>query len=152
FRGVRQRGKRGYSYNVVSMVGSVALILDPICLVVAAWLSTVIHMHWGMSLSLSREFGGDLVHGALVAVVLAPFTLYDKRFGATASRGHLPGLLRSHVLRFAMWSAVVLVLGGVSRTLYGFPSGWLTLWFAMSLLLTSLTRVAVAQYMRKLQR
>ena len=152
FRGVGQRGKRGYSYNVVSMVGSVALILDPICLAVAAWLSTVIYMHWGMSLSLSREFGGDLVHGALVAVVLAPFTLYDKRFGATASRGHLPGLLRSHVLRFAMWAAVVLVLGAVSRTLDGFPSGWLALWFAMSLLLTSLTRVAVAQYMRRLQR
>ena len=112
----------------------------------------MIYMHWGMSLSLSREFGGDLVHGALVAVVLAPFTLYDKRFGATASRGHLPGLLRSHVLRFAMWAAVVLVLGAVSRALDGFPSGWLALWFAVSLLLTSLTRVAVAQYMRRLQR
>ena len=61
-----------------------------------------------------------LEHGAPTAA--------DKRFGAIASRGQMPVLVRSHVLRFTIFTGAVLALGGVSQVLEHFPRGWLVTW------------------------
>ncbi|MHB1142408.1 MAG: hypothetical protein ACYC1T_11735, partial [Sulfuricaulis sp.] len=125
---------------------------DFACLLLAASLSTLLYAQWLAPSGLAPGFGGDFASAALVAAVLAPFILYDKRFGAVASRGQMPVLVRSHVLRFAIFAGVVLALGGVSQALEPFPRGWLVTWFATSLLLTSFTRVLVARTVRRLQR
>jgi Undecaprenyl-phosphate glucose phosphotransferase len=142
------------SYSVVAMTGEAMLFFDLVCLIVAGLLSTLICSHcWLTSLSLTPRLGGDgVLQTTLVAAVLAPFILYDKRFGSIASGGQFVTLVRSHALRFLSFAAVVWVLGALSQSLGNFPRGWLALWFVASVLLTSLLRVLVARYMRHLQR
>jgi len=84
--------------------------------------------------------------------VLAPFILYDKRFGSVASRGQMPVLVRSYALRFTIFAGVILALGAIGQALDSFPSSWLVIWFATSLLLALLTRVLAVRYVRRLQR
>jgi exopolysaccharide biosynthesis WecB/TagA/CpsF family protein len=142
------------NYNVVAMTGEAMLIFDLVCLIVAGVLSTLVCNYcWVPSLALvPRPGGGGVLQTTLVAAVLAPFILYDKRFGSIASRGQFVTLVRSHALRFISFAAVVWVLGALSQSLGNFPRGWLALWFVASVLLTSLLRVVVARYMRHLQR
>src|SRR6185369_7172934 len=118
----------------------------------AASLSTLLYTHWLAAFSLTSRGGGDFEQTAMVAAVLAPFILYDKRFGAIASRGQMPALVRSHAMRFTVFAGVLLALGTLGHALDQFPHGWLVTWFATSLLLTSLTRVLVAHSVRRLQR
>jgi exopolysaccharide biosynthesis WecB/TagA/CpsF family protein len=141
------------SYNVVAMTGEAILFFDLVCLIVAGLLSTLICSHWVTSLALATRLGGGgPLQTTLVAAVLAPFILYDKRFGSIASGGQFVTLVRSHAVRFMSFAAVVWVLGALSQSLGNFPRGWLALWFVASVLLTSLLRVLVARYMRHLQR
>jgi len=147
-----QPTKPSLSYNVVLMASNLLPLCDFVCLLLAASVSTFLYTHWLAPLRLAPHFGDKFGQAALVAAMLAPFILYDKRFGSVASRGQTPVLVHSYALRFTIFSGVVLALGGVTQTLGNFPHGWLVIWFAMSLLLTSLTRMLVAQYMRRLQR
>jgi polysaccharide biosynthesis protein PslA len=135
--------------NAASLTSDLIPLFDLACLFLAASLSTFLTTHW---LGFAPRFGNGFQHAALVAAVLAPFILYDKRFGAVAGRGRMPPLVRSHALRFTLFAGVALALGALSQALDNFPRGWLVLWFASSLLLTSLTRVLAAQYVRRLQR
>ena len=144
--------RRVLSRNVATVASDLLPLGDFACLLLAASLSTLLYAQWLAPSGLVPGFGGDFAPAALVAAVLAPFILYDKRFGAVASRGQMPVLVRSHVLRFAIFAGVVLALGGVSHALEPFPRGWLVTWFATSLLLTSFTRVLVARTVRRLQR
>jgi exopolysaccharide biosynthesis WecB/TagA/CpsF family protein len=144
--------RRVLSRSVATLASDLLPLGDFACLLLAASLSTLLYTHWLAPLDLAPGFGGDFASAALVAAVLAPFILYDKRFGAVASRGQMPVLVRSHVLRFAIFAGVALALGGVSQALEPFPRGWLVTWFATSLLLTSFTRVLVARTVRRLQR
>ncbi len=147
-----QPAKLSLSYNVVSMTSGLLLLLDLLCLLLATSLSTFLYAHWLTPRSLASGAGNDFAQAALVAAVLAPFILYDKRFGAIASRGEMSALVRSYLLRFAIFAGVVLALGAISQVLGNFPRGGLVIWFATSLLLTSFTRVAMAHYVRRLQR
>jgi Undecaprenyl-phosphate glucose phosphotransferase len=140
------------SYNVVAMTGDLVLLFDLICLFLAATLSTYVYTQWLAPLRLAPGFGEGFGQVALVAAVLAPFILYDKRFGSVASRGQMAVLVRSYAQRFALFAGVVLALGAGSQALGNFPHGWLVIWFATSLALTALTRVLVARYVRRLQR
>jgi exopolysaccharide biosynthesis WecB/TagA/CpsF family protein len=141
--------KPGLSYDVVSMTSGLLLLFDLLFLFLAASLSTLLYTHW---LGLAPRLGSDFGRAVLVAAVFAPFILYDKRFGSVASRGQMQVLVRSHALRFTIFAGVVLALGAASQALDSFPRGWLVTWFATSLLLTSLTRLLAAQYVRRLQR
>ena len=77
------------SYHLVSMSGALFLLLDPLCLVVAAWFALRLGPAGPGAGGLFGAFDGDLLPAALVAAVLAAFTLYDPRFGLQA----LPDLL-----------------------------------------------------------
>jgi exopolysaccharide biosynthesis WecB/TagA/CpsF family protein len=146
-----QSAKSTLSYNVVSMSSDLLLLFDLICLFLAASFSTLLYTHCQTPLGLTPCFGNE-GQAALAAAVLAPFILYDKRFGAVASRGQITVLVRSYALRFALFAGVIATLGVVSQALNNFPPGWLVIWFATSLLLTSLTRVLLTQSVRRLQR
>jgi Undecaprenyl-phosphate glucose phosphotransferase len=137
----------------VTMVATDLLPLcDLICLFLAASLSTVLYAHSSVSLHLASGAGRDAAQASLVSMVLAPFILYDKRFGAVASRGPVPILIRSYAMRFTMFAGVVLALGLFSQALHAAPRGWLFTWLVASLASTALTRVLVARYLRRLQR
>lgn len=141
------------SYHVVSMSGALFLLLDPLCLVVAAWLALRLGSGAPGAVGMAGAFDGDLLPAALVAAVLAAFTLYDARFGPEASRGGgLPGLLRMHVLRFALFLLGLLALGAASGAMRSFPTAWLLSWLAGTLALTLLTRVLAARSLQRLQR
>jgi exopolysaccharide biosynthesis WecB/TagA/CpsF family protein len=144
-----QPAKPGLSYEVVSMTGDLLLLFDLACLFLAAFLGTLLYTHW---LGLAPHFGNGFEQAALMTAVLAPFILYDRRFGSIASRGQMSLLVRSHALRFTLFAGAALALGAVSPALDNFPHAWLVIWFASSLLLTSLTRVLAARYVRRLQR
>jgi exopolysaccharide biosynthesis WecB/TagA/CpsF family protein len=134
------------------MVGELSLLLDPLCLFGAAALSTLLYTHWFMPAGVGHAMRSDFTQAALVAAVLAPFILYDKRFGAVASRGQMPALMRGHALRFSMLALMVTLLGALGQALEDFPPRWLALWLASSFVLTSLTRAVMGQYVRRLQR
>jgi exopolysaccharide biosynthesis WecB/TagA/CpsF family protein len=139
--------------NVAALASDLLPLCDFVCLFLAASVSTLLYTYWLTPLGLALpRFGNAFGQAALVAAVLAPFILYDKRFGCVASRGQMPVLVRSYALRFTIFAGVVLALGAVSRALNNFPVGWLVIWFAASLVLTSLTRLLVAQTVRHLQR
>ncbi len=144
--------KSQLNYSVVSMAGGVLLLSDPICLLLAAFLSTLLYAYWLSPLVPVPGFGSGFGTTAVFVAVLAPFILYDKRFGSIAARGHIRALVRSHVARFAIFSCAVLALGGISHALDDFPHRWLLIWFFTSLALTSLTRALVTRYLRSLQR
>ena len=139
--------KFSLSYNVVSMASGVLLVADMLCLLLAASLSTLFYTTFFAPLS----FAGGFEQAAWVAAVLAPFILFDQRFGAAASRGRMSLLIRSYALRFTLFSSVVLGLGILCQALDTLSSGWLAMWFVSGLVLTSLTRVVTAQVIRHLQ-
>jgi len=141
--------KSGLSYDVVSMISDLLLLADLACVLLAASLSALLYVHW---LGLAPNFGAGFEPAAWVAAVLAPFILYDKRFGSLAGCGQVPLLVRAHALRFTLFAGAALALGALGQALNNFPHGWLVLWFASSLSLTSLTRVLAARYLRRLQR
>lgn len=147
-----QAERPGLSYGVVSMSSDLLLVFDLICLFFAATLSTLLYTRWLAPAGIAPHSGIELGQAALGAAVLAPFILYDKSFGSVASRGRMSVLMRSYAQRFALFAGVVLALGAVSQALYSFPPGWLVIWFTTSLLLTLLTRVLAARYVRRLQR
>jgi Undecaprenyl-phosphate glucose phosphotransferase len=154
FDHLRLRGATRFaSREAASLASDLLPPFDIVCVIVAGLLSTVICSHWVTSLAVAARLGGGArLQTTLVAAVLAPFILYDKRFGSIASGGQFVTLVRSHALRFLSFAAVVWVLGALSQSLGNFPRGWLALWFVASVLLTSLLRVLVARYMRHLQR
>ena len=144
--------KSSLSYNVVSMASGLLLILDLLCVLLAGSFSTLLYLHWFSLFDSVGPFRHEINQAVLIAAVLAPFMLYDQGFGSVASRGKLSALVRIHILRFTVYSGVVLTLGTVSHALQDFSSMWLVLWFSIGLLLTTVTRLMMAQLLRHLQR
>jgi exopolysaccharide biosynthesis WecB/TagA/CpsF family protein len=144
--------KSSLSYNVVSMASGLLLLLDLLCVLLAGSFSTLLYHHWFSLFVSDGQFRHEINQAVLVAAVLAPFILYDQGFGPVASRGKLSALLRIHFFHFTIYSGVVLTLSTVSHALQDFAAIWLVLWFSIGLLLTTLTRVLMAQLLRNLQR
>ena len=148
--GTATRG--GWNHNAASLSSDLLPIADFICLLLATTLTTLLVNHSVILLPTDLPFAKDIDQAALVAAVLAPFILYDKYFGAMASRGAAAAWMRSYALRFTVFAGVVFALGWMSASLDHFSAAWLASWFGLSLGLTSLTRVALARYLRHLQR
>lgn len=144
--------KSSLSYNFVAMTSGLLLFFDIICLLSAASFSTFIYTQWLAPLNLASGFGSACEQAALVAAVLVPFILFDRRFGTVASRGQMPLLMRSYALRFTLFAGVALTLGAICQALEQLSAVWLLMWFSISLSLTGLTRVAMARWLRRLQR
>lgn len=87
-----------------------------------------------------------------IAAGLAPFMLYDQRFGASAGEGRGAALALGFVRRFLLLLSVVCAIAYAGRWLDHAPRAWLALWLGCALLLTSASRVLFAGYLRRLSR
>ena len=122
---------------------------DFACVLIAAFISTFFYTRWLMQPPLN--FGSNFPSAALIVAVMAAFILYDQRFGVVASRSPKSLWIRPYALRFALFSGVVMTLGGISQAMERFPLGWLWMWFTATVLLTLFMRALIARYLRRLQ-
>jgi exopolysaccharide biosynthesis WecB/TagA/CpsF family protein len=144
--------RRGISYGAVAMVGHIAAVLDPLCFVAAA--SFVAWLAGGSidALVTTAGLGSAFAQLSWIVAAFSPFFLYEKRFGAMASRGPFAAPLRSHLLRFGLFAAMVVAISLAAGALSDVSAGWLMTWLGSSLVLTTLTRGLVAAELRRLQR
>jgi exopolysaccharide biosynthesis WecB/TagA/CpsF family protein len=139
------------SYVLVNLASGFFVVLDLLSLLLATFLCTQLYAAWPFLHAAAPSSLQDLGNLAYLPALIAPFLLYEKRLGPLVSRRPLPHLARSHVLRFAVLAAVLLLLGAVSGSTRLLPIRWFALWFASALLLTSMTRFVVARSVRYLQ-
>lgn len=128
--------------SLAALVSDLLPLGDFLCLVLAASVS---------AFALPPGLRGDAAPAAGLAAVLAPFILYDKRFGLVARRWAVRALVRSHVIRFTLLVAMLLGLGALSDTLGSLPSRWGVSFAVLALASTSLTRVLAALHLHGLQ-
>ena len=126
-------------------------MIDFVCIFFATSISTVLWFEWAPTRGLVQGIEDGVARAALFGSVLAPFILYNKRFGITASHGLFSALVRSHALRFSILVTVLLALGVLGETLAELPAGWLVAWGASGLIMTSLVRVLAASHLLQLQ-
>jgi FlaA1/EpsC-like NDP-sugar epimerase len=133
------------------MAGDLLLAGDFLCLLFAAWLSSRFYTHALGLDKLPRGAGGYASRALLIAVVLAPLLLRDRRFGAVARRDQMALLVLSHLVRFVIFASVVLVLYVFSGVLAGAPRGWLLTWCCLGVLTTTLVRIIAALLVQHLK-
>ena len=135
------------------MTGGPLLLFDLICLFLAASLSTVVYSHWLTPLTLAPGFGRDFAQGGAGGERCWHRSLFTTSASARSPAADrcrywfvpMPCASRCLPAWFWRWGQPV------RRWITFRSAGW-SVWFATSLLLTSLTRVLVAQYVRRLQR
>ena len=141
-----------WRHNAVSMACDLLIAGDVLCLFIAAALATNAlgpNLHFA---GLSLGAGGYGVRAILVALVLAPVILFEKRFCRAARRGRTTTLVVGHILRFVIFAGAICLFDAASGVLADAPHGWLLQWLATALLLTTLERVLLALTVRHLQR
>lgn len=144
--------QRVLNRNAASIASDMLPLGDFICILLAASISALIYNYWLASPDYVAYSWDSFGRTAVITAVIAPFMLYNKYFDTITNHGRISDLIRDFVLRFTLFSAVVLALGLISEAVNHFPRGWLEIWFVSSLLLTSLLRLSVAHYVRRLQR
>ena len=127
-------------------------MLDPLCIVVAASIATLLCSYWHLLPLPAPDFADSASAATWFAAVFAPFVLRDPHFGVRVGRAQLRTLMRAHARRWALMVAAIVVLGVISDTLDRFPIAWLFLWLAASLVATSFTRLLVVAWLRRRQR
>jgi Undecaprenyl-phosphate glucose phosphotransferase len=123
---------------------------DLACFLLAAYLGTLLYSLLVPAAPVASSVIIDRRNVALIGGMLATFFLYDSHFAADVSRRAAAVLVRSYALRFAIIVAFALVIGATSRLFDTLPPSWVAIWLTTSLVLTSLTRLAVARHMRRL--
>jgi Undecaprenyl-phosphate glucose phosphotransferase len=118
-------------------------LLDVACILSAAGYAIAAYMHW------SPLHTRSCIAAAWIMAMLAPFILYDQRYGAWASHGEVGHSLRSLTARFAALIAAAVTLSAATHTTDLFPLGWVALWVACALALTVLMRLAVVAAARQ---
>lgn len=139
-------------YDLVWIAGDLLLFADFLCILAATIIGATLDRYGWLTGNLVPGLHRYFAQAGLIAAVLAPFMLYDPRFGLVASRGRMSVLLNAHMLRFLMFAAVVLLLGSVSQLLNHVRPAWLVIWLMTNLLMTTLVRLLAARYIRRLQR
>ena len=127
-------------------------LMDFVCIFFATSISSLLWFEWASAHGPVHGVRDGIARAALFGSVLAPFILYDKQFGITASQGRFSALVRSHALRFSILVAVLLTLGVLGETLADLPTRWLVAWGVAGLIMTSLIRLLAASHLLRLQR
>ena len=135
-RAQRARGNRA------ALVSDLLPLGDALSVILATSLATLLHT--------AGPATPGLTWVVLAAALFASFILYDKGFGALALRAGTSDLVRSHAVRLLRLVAVLLALGVASQTLADLAPGWLVISMLMTALLSTLGRVAVVRYLRRL--
>ena len=87
---------------------------------------------------------------AFLAAVLGAILLYDRRFGALASRGKSGALLRYYLIGFGKLVGCLLLIGSASRMLGAIPYSVIAAWLLLGLVVTAATRALLAVNVRRL--
>jgi lipopolysaccharide/colanic/teichoic acid biosynthesis glycosyltransferase len=136
----------------VTLASDLLPLADIACLLVAATLATTLTLRWWLPVGMQLGFANDIAPAGWVAAALAPFMLYDPRFGAAALRARGLRPMAAHVLRFAMFAAAVLALGAVSDATDGVPRAGLMLWLSIGLIGTLLVRSLLTARLQRQRR
>jgi Undecaprenyl-phosphate glucose phosphotransferase len=96
--------------------------------------------------------GVDFTPAVWGAAMVAPFMLYDPRFGARASHGRLADWLPAFGARFALFAAAVLLMAAVSHPLDDFPPRGVIAALAIALGLALVPRLLLARHVLRLGR
>jgi len=137
--------------NLASLASDLLPLGDFLCLVMVASVGSALYGHGLFRSGMAPTFENDLGLASTFAAVLAPFILYDRRFGRFASRREWPVLLRSHLFRFASFLVVLLVLGMLGDIWDHIPARWLSICALVGLASTSLTRLLMARHVQRWQ-
>lgn len=135
----------------LAMRGELSWVFDPLCVLAAALLATLLHtgeMLPGLP-GLHPGTADDLAAAAWLGALLAPFLLRDAQFGALAGGGRTAAPLLAHALRFGLLALVILGLGWASGTQDRLTRGWVLLWLSGSFAMTLLARLHVALHVRR---
>ena len=133
---------RRASGNRTALVSDLLPLGDALSVIAATTLATLLHTAGPATPYLSRV--------VLAAAMFASFILYDKGFGTLALRSGAADLVRAHALRLLRLFAVLLALGAASQVLVELAPGWLAISGVATALLSSLGRVAMVRYLRRL--
>lgn len=141
-----------WSYLHVSMASDLLPLADLVLVALSAWIGALLCQHWFGPTSIAAGHASHAAQVSIIAVVLSPFMLHDRRIGTIASRGRIWPLVGWFALRFLVYAGVVLALAASCRVLTGTPATWLGIWFALALWSTLLARVLLGAVVRRLQR
>jgi exopolysaccharide biosynthesis WecB/TagA/CpsF family protein len=145
-----QPKKPWQSFSLVAMAGDLIGLFDFLCVLLIAPLAVSIYAGWPSPPVFSFDLGEAAAQAGLVVALLAPFVLYERQFGALASRGPGSVLVRSHLLRFLAFAVSIVLLGAASQSLVRFRADWVLVWFTAVLASTSATRWMVSRSVRGL--
>jgi exopolysaccharide biosynthesis WecB/TagA/CpsF family protein len=140
-----QRAFRRLNRSYVLYINGILPLADFFCLLVSAYLAARIEPTW-----LARASFGQQGYVALLAALGGAILLYDRRFGAIASRGKASSLLRYYVVGFVKFVGCIVVIGAVSKVFDTIPSSVLGAWLLLGVLTTSLVRTRLAATVRRL--
>ncbi len=146
-----RKSPRKIGRDAVHLVGDLLPLFDFSGILLAAWVATLLFAS-GVAPAAASGIWTDGARAALAAALLAPLVLCDKAFVRFASSGQTGPLIRCYVVRFLMLASVVAVIGIASRSLSQLPAVWLSLWFAISLMVTAFVRWLMVTVLRQLER
>ncbi|HEX5757527.1 MAG TPA: WecB/TagA/CpsF family glycosyltransferase [Arenimonas sp.] len=133
------------------MVGDLLPALDIVTVLLAALISAVACAYWIPDVAPLSRIASDGWRAALGAAIVSPLVLCDRAFVAFASSGDSRALVRCHLVRFAIFAAVVAAIGYASQSLRQLPWSWLGLWLIASLVLTAAARWKLVSTLRRLE-
>jgi len=133
---------------VVTSAGLLSL-LDFAGLLLAALLTAGLLSLWSPA-GEPLGIGSSARYLLVVAALLAAIMLYDRQFGERARRADWSALVRCYLTRFLFFVGGIVVIGGASGVLGATPPGDAAVWLALSFVLASLSRAALASCIRRL--
>ncbi len=133
-----------------SLASGLLMLLDVLCIGIAAQVATLLHSQGPLPLVLGG-WGAEAL-AVWGAALLAPFLLHDRRFAAPQGETAPKVLALRHLLRVALLAMLFAAMATASQQMAHFPAAWLATWLVASLAATSLTRIAIASSIARLQR
>src|SRR5262245_33909280 len=115
-------------------------LADFFSLLLAAYFSARISPAWLAGVTFDRHSWNE-PYLALLAALLAPVLLHDKRFAILASRGRRAALVRCYLTGFVAFAGAISLISLASRALEPVPPAVMGAWLASGFILTALTRV-----------
>lgn len=120
-----------------STVSDLLPFWDFVCVILSGYIATILYATLVTTHSVDIGMWDARGTKTLVAAVLAAFTLRGPRIDFGLGLSHMPALsLRKFVLRFMMFTGVLLVVGFASRSMDTMPRAWVGIWLLTSFGLT----------------
>jgi Undecaprenyl-phosphate glucose phosphotransferase len=136
-------------YNAVPVLREMMPVLDILCLMAAAYISTALYVALRSPAIGTADLWHDYGRRALAAAVLSPLLFHARRSPKGINSGYWPAQLRSFALSFVSFVALVLGIGFATRSLDTLPRTLMALWFTLGFALLLGSRTGTALYLRR---